>query len=1132
MGSLIIATSSSLIRRARLAWLGSTVFVVVAMLFVGFASSATASVEWTSEVQQAPTNLPTNVPAGGRGIVRIIVENRGDTASSGFPTVGFILPQGVTVGAPPPDNFWNCTTLGIPQEVTCTNFLDAFGLGVGPYQYAGFPGSSLYLNVVLDVAPDAQEGVFPLDVTLSGGGGATVTDAHVLRVGAEALPFGPTPGSFTAGTFDQGGGDYTQAGGHPYQATVAFDLNTRFTEPAVTGFAVKSIAGQGALKDAVIDLPPGFVGDPSATPKCQGLGLVQNEVCPASSQIGVARISPPDTTAGTLRMYGVYNVVAPKDAPAQFAFHAPIGNVVLTPVLRSDGDWGISAQVRNTTQIDVVLSSSVTIWGAPADPSHDAQRCARLNSIARACVGFDELGEPQFSSSPASSSAPLRPFLSNPTACTGGPVVTSAHFSEWLAPAAFEVDGDPDLSDPRWASAQTTSPALTGCDRLQFSPQIRVEPTSTAPGSPTGLEFEMRVPQNGNVDGVATAHLRDATVVLPDGMTVNPSSAAGLQACSSSQIGLVSSSPLRFTKLEPSCPSASKLGTVEVETPLLEKPLTGDVFLARQSDNPFDSLLAIYIVVRGPGVLGKLAGHVTADPQTGRLTTTVTDNPQLPFDALRVRLKGGTRAPLTTPSSCGTHIASAALTSWAGHSLAVSDSFSIDCPGTSDGFDPSFLAGSTDVVAGAFSPFVVRIGRDGGKELGRVSVTTPKGVFARVKHVAVCTDAQIASSIGKAGVTTQSVPSCPLASQIGTTTVAAGAGPTPFVPTLPGSSATGRVFLSAPHTNSAFKVPGMGQADYGLAIEVPAVAGPFDLGTVMVRAALYVDPVTAQLTVVSDRLPRILDGIVLDVRDVQVDVDRARFSTTPTSCKELGAVADIRAQDDTQAVRKERYQMSDCAALRYRPRLALRLTGRKRTKTGRHPGIRARVRQSGVGEAAIKRAQVRLPKSLALDPDNAQALCEFADGTKPDPESHCPKGSIIGRARVVSPLLKHPLRGKVFFVKNVRIDKKTGNAIRTLPMLVVALRGEVDVNLRGKSSVKAGRLVNTFKSVPDAPISRFDLKIKGGKNGVLVVTGTSTGNIDICTAPQTALATMDAHNGMRRNLTIRVKTPCRPNALR
>lgn len=1116
---------------------------VLASACGALAAQAEAAVEWNTEVYQAPTNIA----PGARGTVRIHAANAGNSAATAWPTISFQLPAGVSLATPNPDANWSCS--GSPT-ITCTNALSP--LGVGPYQYAGPLGAGFFLNLTLAVDGGATEGSLPFDITLSGGGGATVVKSHTITVGATQLPFGFVPGSFKAGAFTQAGADYTQAGGHPYQASTSFKLNTHFNEPATSGsnpFAA-SLLSKDNPKDFVADLPAGFIGDPTVGPKCPTLGAVFDLQCPAASQVGIATISPPLNSGGVIRTLGIYNVEPQEDTPAQFAFRSPVGNVVFTPFLRSDGDMGLSAKVKNVTQADVILSTNVTLWGIPSDPSHDNQRCARPNGIANACVGTDEGGRtpptdtPADAFSPHTSSAARRAFLTNPTACPGTPVTTSLHASSWENPGSYEPDGDPDLSDPNWVTAIATSPPVTGCSQLQFDPEITVQPTTTAPGAPTGLDFELKLPQNGNPDGLATAHLRDTVFQLPEGMRVNASSADGLAACSADQIGLVSKSPtvsgssdpLRFDKLEPSCPLQSKLGTVEVDTPLLEEALKGDIFLARQADNPFNSLLGVYLVVRGPGLLVKLAGHVRADAETGQLTTTVVDNPQVPFDTLRVHLKGGPRAPLTTPSTCGVKTAKADMSSWAGHELEISDSFTIDCPGNADVFDPGFSAGSTSTSAGSYSPFVTRITRDVGKELGRVDVKMPKGLLANLRNVSVCSDAEIASSTGKAGAQTQSSPSCPANSQIGTTTVGAGSGP-PFFTSIPGLGASGRVFLSEAHTGTQFPQPGLKQTAYGLAIEVPAVAGPFDLGTVMVRAAIYIDPETGQLTVVSDRLPRVLtvdsgqptapgsppdlDGIVLDVRDVRVDIDRKDFSTTPTSCAEHQIVADIRAQDGTLATRSSRYQVGDCGSLALAPRTAMTLVGKRQTKLGGNPALRVRVRQAR-GQSNISSAKAVLPRTLALDARNASGdwLCDFEAGKRGD----CPATSQIGEATAWSPLLKRPVSGPVYFVKNVRVDPNTGNRIRTLPTLLMKLSGEAEVWLRATSASRNGLLISTFKGLPDAQVSRFDLEIKGGASrGILAVTGR---NANLCNGKQITKLTFGGQNGKRHTLRVNMKTPC------
>jgi hypothetical protein len=332
----------------------------------------------------------------------------------------------------------------------------------------------------------------------------------------------------------------------------------------------------------------------------------------------------------------------------------------------------------------------------------------------------------------------------------------------------------------------------------------------------------------------------------------------------------------------------------------------------------------------------------------------------------------------------------------------------------------------------------------------------------------------------------------------------------------------------------AYLTDGYKGCAYGLAVKVPVIAGPFDasspetdLGNIVVRQAVCVDRSTAQVTAISDPLPTIWHGIPLRVRSVTVKVDRPGFMLNPSGCAAKTVGATFHSERGNTASASSLFQATGCAALPFKPKLALSLTGRKQVTTGKHPGIKATVTQAGTSEAGIEQAVVRLPKSLALDPENAQALCEFDDGTKPDLENRCPKGSIVGRARATSPLLNDPLVGNVYFVKNVRKDPKTGNEIRTLPMIIVALRGEIAVNLRGESSTtKSGKLVNTFNGVPDAPISQFNLNINGGKTGIIAVTRTRKAKINLCTGRHTAETDMDGQNGRRHDFDVRMKTPC------
>jgi hypothetical protein len=489
-------------------------------------------------------------------------------------------------------------------------------------------------------------------------------------------------------------------------------------------------------------------------------------------------------------------------------------------------------------------------------------------------------------------------------------------------------------------------------------------------------------------------------------------------------------------------------------------------------------------------VIIKLAGKVDPDPTTGQLVTTFANNPQLPFTSFTLRFKGGPTAPLMNPADCGTYQVTTALTPWSGGPVATpSTPFDIACPGVS-GFAPAFNAGTTNPTGGAFSPFAVRIDRRDGQEfINGVSLDLPKGLLAKLKGVPLCPETQAAAG------------TCGIESRVGTATVGAGPGSQPYY--LQGTVALTEGYKGAP---------------YGLSVAVPAVAGPYNLGMVVVRQAIHIDPIDAHITVLSDPLPTILQGIPLRLRSINVDIDRPGFTLNPTSCAPKAIRGMLTSTAGSTSQVSQRFQVGDCQALPLKPRLALRLTGRNQMAPGSHPGLRAVLTQGGA-QANLNRVAVQLPLSLALDPDNARSLCEFADGLR----VQCPSSSIIGRARAITPVLDRPLTGPVYFVKGVRIDKKTGRQIRTLPTLLIPLRGQVAIDLRARSSVVDDKLVNTFEAIPDAPVSRFELTLRGGKGGILVVT---SGRSVCRSGKQVADVDIDGQNRRRADQAIHVKTPC------
>jgi hypothetical protein len=906
----------------------------------------------------------------------------------------------------------------------------------------------------------------------------------ITLAGAALLLLGLLGGSAQAFGISAFGGAITDPGGAPlYQAGAHPDLTTLINLPTVGPEGEKRI--EANVKDIGIRLPAGLVGDPSAAKKCTqaqlvggtGLGEGSYARCPTDAQVGISNIS--FTEQGSLNTVPVpvYNMEPPPGAAGEFAFNFATVLVFIDARLANNGGYRLEARVSNISQILPISGDELTLWGVPADPSHDSQRYD--TSSAQPTVGI-------------ASTAPRVPFLTNPTACTNTPQTFHAEADSWQEPGVFhEASFDHDLNG---------NPLIvTGCERLPFEASLKAKPTTTEADSPSGLDVSISVPQNTNPLGLATSNVKDVSLVLPQGMTVDPSSANGLGACSAAQVNLEGEGAA-------ACPESSKLGTVEIETPLLEDPLKGSVYLAQQRQNKFGSLLALYISVDDPvtGTVLKLPGKITADPATGRITASFTENPQVPFSALRVNLFGGPRAALRTPSACGTYTTQGSFAPWSGTAAVTSsDSFNITtgpngsaCPrGT---FGPKLEAAAAKPLAGKYSPLGFRINRaDGSPALSSVAVNLPKGLLAKLKGIPYCPDAAIAAVPTAEGTAAAQIanPSCPASSQVGTVTVGAGAGASPFY------LHTGKAYLAGPYKG----------APVSLAIITPALAGPFDLGNVVVRVALNVDPLTTQVTAVSDPIPTILDGIPLDIRSLVVEVDREGFTVNPTNCgaKEFtGTAASVLG---TTSPLFAAFQVANCEGLGFAPKLALSLKGG--TERSQDPALRA-VLTAPAGEANIAKVQVILPKSEFIDTTHIGNVC-----TRPQFAARkCPANSVLGRAKAYSPLLAKPLTGKVYLRSN--------GGERELPDIVADLRGQFHVVLVGfVDSVKTkgseiSRVRNTFAKVPDVPVSKFELALAGDKRGLL------ENSADLCEVPNRAQVTMRGQNGKSEKGALQIKTDC------
>ncbi len=824
------------------------------------------------------------------------------------------------------------------------------------------------------------------------------------------------------------------------------------------GFSLDTLpfAGDGGLdpagnvKSLTTNLPAGLVVNPTATlTRCTEAQLesdLEGGGCPDSSAVGT--ITTPLGLFGTpsTGISPLYNMAPPPGAPAELGFDATLGIYVhLIGGLRTGGDYGLSATASDVQQYGALLGAQVSLWGNPSDASHDALRGACAGNPGQRC------------SVPSTG----RPLLTLPSACSG-PLRTTIAMSSWQEPMGL-VEGGFLTHDS--SGSQT---GVAGCGKLDFSPSLSVQPGTRVAGAPSGLSVDLHIPQEESIGGLAEADLRKAVVTLPAGVVVSPSAANGLGACTPEEIGLHNAE-------KPSCPDSSEVGTAEVLTPLLEKPLEGAVYVAQQGDNPFGSLLALYLVVEADGALVKLAGHVEADPLTGQLTTTFDENPQLPFSDLRLDLYGGPRAALMMPSACGAYTVSSQLTPWSSPTPAEPGaSFAIDqgCQGSRP-FTPSFAGGTVNNQAGAFSPLSVTFSRsDQEQDLGGVAVKLPPGLLGVLAGVERCPEPQAAQG------------TCGPGSLIGHTTAMAGPGPDPV-------SVTGQVFLTGPYRG----------AQFGLSVVVPAVAGPFDLGTVVVRATVSVDPHTAQITVTSDPLPTILQGIPLDLRTVNVTTDRSRFTFNPTDCQALSLEGTLTSTQGASAAVSSPFEAANCAALGFSPSFTVSTQAATSKKSGASLDVKVGYPQGA--QANIHSVAVTLPKQLPARLTTIQQACTAAVfAVNP---AGCPVGSNIGTATASTPVLANPVSGPAYLVSH-------GGA--AFPDLVIVLQGEgVTLDLVGSIDIKHSVTSSTFASVPDAPISSFELKLPEGPHSGLAAVLPAKAKGSLCGTTLMMPTTLTGQNG-------------------
>lgn len=1104
---------SSAVRSSHFAkLLGATLAIwVSAFVFVSPADAAAPA--WSISSIESPENYA----PGSAALLELFATNVGNQATGGAPIVFEAeLPAGLEFGSA-----YLQDNSHIHGELPICSYSGRNAVCETTHEIP--PGRYLQMESKIIVDKNASEGVGGILVTVSGGNSEVVSSERPVHIQAQPVPFSFVAG-LSAPLTDRESGTTTLAGAHPYQQTLDFGFPIEESQNE-DGKGIK--ANSGHPREVIVDLPRGMAVNPSATPvRCREREFPQ---CPDASQLGVFTLG---TYIGFNASFDspLYNMVPPPGYPAEFAFNVQQNTNIYIHILggvRSEGDFGLQASVRDIPALgnDPIFNNYTQLWGDPSADIHSQVRGKCVN-------GFDAEGFflPGFPEGCPKVSHQKAPLITTPTDCSGQPPVTEVHADSWEEPSKF-ISASYQNSD-----LQGEPLSLSGCNQIAYEPTLDARPTTSVADSPSGLDVTVHQPQEEPGEeplaGRATGELKDATVTLPPGLVANPAQADGRAGCSLSEIGFLSEDPepgIHFSKTPDSCPDTAKLGTVEVSTPLLAqyehegtervddpetgapipRPLHGAVYLAKPFDNPFGSLLAIYLSINDPrsGTIAKIAGRVQPDPQTGQLTTVFEENPELPLEDIRLHLFSGARASLVTPPACATYTTNATLTPWSAPETAdahPSSSFQISsspdggsCP-DSAGAAPktlSFTAGTESPAAGAFSPFSLKLSRpDGSQRLAGFDLTLPPGLSGRLAGVATCSDQAIAAAEARSGVKEGARelanPSCPADSRLGTVTVAAGPGPSPL-------HVSGSAYLAGPYKG----------APLSMAVITPAVAGPFDLGVVVVRAALYVEPETARIHAVSDPFPQILDGIPLDLRSVSVNLDRPSFTINPTSCNTLGFTGTAETAFGQAVPLAERFQAGGCQALPFKPALSLALKGSiKRSST---PRLVATLKAKP-GEANIARAQVKLPHAVFLDQAHIRTICTRVQFTA----DTCPAGSVYGKAEATTPLLGYPLTGSVYL---------RSNPAHLLPDLVAKLKGPasqpIEVDLVGKTDAVKGALRNTFEAVPDAPVSRFRLELFGGKRGLVEMSG------GFC-AGRKASVQLDGQNGKVHDTRPVVKAKC------
>jgi hypothetical protein len=1001
---------------------------------------------------------PASIPAGGSGELVVTAENVGDAQAGGPFTITDTLPGGLHVtgitGSAPKRGGTLGETVALSCSLTLVSCED-------PERVA--PYDAIEVRITVGASPGAKSGEANM-VSVSGGGTPSVQISRPVTIG-QARGFGVE--GYALSAEGEGGGPVTQAGAHPFQVTGSILLDQG---PDAAPLSNAPNAGPAApARDVVARLPPGLVANPSAVARClswqftESVGGAEQDGCPYQAAVGVASVTFDQHDETRTVATPMFNLEPEPGEPARFGFYVPLEGVpvTLTTSVRSEEDWGVDLSSSEIPQSSGISSVRVMFWGVAASTLHDDARgwgclaeARGRTDIYEGCVHFEEQEPPA--------------FVTLPTSCTSS-LASSVEVDSWSAPGAF-------------ASFPASEPlqSLTGCANVPFSPTISTATTTGAASSPSGFSFDLTFSREGLTSGtrIAQSNVEKTVVSLPEGLTIDPSAGVGLGACTPAQFAEVTlDSPEGV-----GCPEDSKLGTVEVETPLLFTTVYGSLYVAQPYDNPFPesghpggSLIALYVVAKSRaerGVLVKLAGRVSADPATGRLTVTFEDDPPLQFERFNFHFREGAQAPLISPATCGTYTTTAGLFPYSAPENALVDTASFQvtagaegsaCPGAVPPFAPTISAGTLTNHAGTFSPLYVDLSRtDAMQYISSYSTVLPLGLTADLTGVPQCPQADVEAARGKTGTQEEQSPSCPQASLIGHSLVGTGVGAIlDYVP--------GKLYLSGPFRGDPLSVVSI----------TSAVVGPFDLGTVVVRFGLHIDPYTAQVSIDSsgsEPIPTIIDGIVTHVRDIKVSIDRSDFTINPTACEPRPISSTLTSSLGAVASTSTPLHAEACDELAFKPTFKASTNGRTSRAAGASLTVALTMPVKLGTQANIREVKVELPKQLPSRLTTLQKACTEAQfNANP---AGCPSASFIGHARANTPILPVPLEGPVIFVSH------GGEAF---PSLILVLQGYgFTIDIVGSTHISPqGITSTTFKTIPDEPVGSFQVTIPQGKYSAL-----------------------------------------------